>query len=94
MNVHQMKNKDTILYHVLETRGSFDHLGKLKNLFIYLFIHLFIYLIISPVKGEDDFKLEKLRGERAAARPDVKKCKLQTSFNYLTDMVLHLSLLF
>ena len=90
MNVHQMKNKDTILYHALETRGSFDHLGKLKNLFIYLFI----YLIISPVKGEDDFKSEKLRGERAPARPDVKKCKLQTSFNYLTDMVLHLSLLF
>ena len=86
MNVHQMKNKDTILYHVLETRGSFDHLGKLKN--------LFIYLIISPGKGEDDFKLEKLRGERAAARPDVKKCKLQTSFNYSTDMVFHLSLLF
>ena len=31
----------------------------------------------SPVKAEQDVKLEKLRNERAAARTDVtRKCKL------------------
>ena len=48
----------------------------------------------SPVKAEQDVKLEKLRYKRAAIRTDVtKKCKLQTSFNCSTDMILPLSFL-
>ena len=38
-------------------------------------------VVKSPVKAEQDVKLEKLRDERAATQTDVtKKCKLQNIF--------------
>ena len=51
-------------------------------------------VVKSPVKAEQDVKLENLRDERAAARIDVKrKCKLKTSSNCSTDMIIPLSFL-
>ena len=47
--------------------------------------------VIQLATPEHEVELKELRNERAAARTDVtKKIKLQTSFYYSTNMVVHL----
>lgn len=52
-------------------------------------------VVKSLVKAEHDVKIENLNSGAAAAQTDVtRRCKLKSSLNRSTDMVLHLSLLF
>ena len=52
-------------------------------------------VVKSLVKAEHDVKIENLSSGAAAAQTDVtRRCKLKSSLNRSTDMVLHLSLLF